>query len=330
MTQHLLPACSFMRASRPALRFASRALLGATLASAVLSGGCGMRLFARHGAVADVRSHAGVVRSGRNAKAAVPASAAVAPAGDTPAESPLARVRAAMLAHPQDPAPAYRAALALRAADSLGSAESAVREAITRDPQHAPSLALLSSWLLAEGRSAEALPVLAVVNEHPEAFSPHERAGLLAALALHHDALGHPREARAALAAAGDDAAAAPVRVYLGARDASPSPAELLASSAKQAGHNAATLNNVGILRLRAGDVTGAQKAFEAAIARDAALPGPYYNMTILSGFYLLDDAAAARWFAAYRARASEDPDSLAGAFTTPLAHADDDKPGAR
>jgi hypothetical protein len=235
-----------------------------------------------------------------------------------------------MLAHPHDAEPAYRAALALRAADSLAAAEDAVREAITRDPRHAPSLALLSSWLLAEGRSAEALPVLAIVNDHPEQFSARERAGLLAGLALHQDALGHAREARAALAAAGDDAAAAPVRVFLGARDASASPADLLAGSARQAGHSAATLNNVGILRLRAGDVAGAQKAFEAAIARDAALPGPYYNMTILTGYYLLDDAAAARWFAAYRARASEDPDSLAGAFTTPMAHADDDKAGAR
>jgi tetratricopeptide (TPR) repeat protein len=314
------------RVSGPALRFASRALLTATLVSAAMSAGCGMRLLAHHAGATDVRTKTAGAKS-RHAAAHV----AVNPApSEAPAESPLAHLRAAMLAHPQNAEPAYRAALALRAADSLAAAEAAVREAIARDPQHAPSLALLSSWLLAEGRSAEALPVLAIVNEHPEHFSARERAGLLAGLALHQDALGHTREARAALEAAGDDAAAAPVRVFLGARDASSSPADLLAGSARQAGHSAATLNNVGILRLRAGDVAGAHKAFEAAIARDAALPGPYYNMTILSGFYLLDNAAAARWFAAYRARASEDPDSLAGAFTTPLAHADDDKAGVR
>lgn len=73
----------------------------------------------------------------------------------------------------------------------------------------------------------------------------------------------------------------------------------------------AARLNNYGITRLQAGDVAGAERAFRAALERAPALPGPYYNMTILSAFYRMDAAEGRRWFARYQERATDDPDRL-------------------
>jgi Flp pilus assembly protein TadD len=82
----------------------------------------------------------------------------------------------------------------------------------------------------------------------------------------------------------------------------------------------AANQNNYGITRLRAGDPDGAREAFQKAIKLDPTLPGPYYNLAILEKFYLFDDAAAAKWYAAYRARSSDDPDGLAHVFAAPAA----------
>lgn len=74
---------------------------------------------------------------------------------------------------------------------------------------------------------------------------------------------------------------------------------------------NAVRLNNYGITRLQAGDVPGAERAFREALRRDADLPGPYYNLAIISAFYRMDVPEGRRWFAHYQARATEDPDRL-------------------
>lgn len=74
---------------------------------------------------------------------------------------------------------------------------------------------------------------------------------------------------------------------------------------------NAVRLNNYGITRLQAGDVAGAERAFRTALRRAPELPGPWYNMAILSAFYRMDSAEGRRWFAHYQERATEDPDRL-------------------
>jgi Tfp pilus assembly protein PilF len=73
--------------------------------------------------------------------------------------------------------------------------------------------------------------------------------------------------------------------------------------------------NNLGVSRLQLGDVAGASEAFERAVALDPTLPGPYYNLAILTKFFLLDDGTARDWFARYRTLSTDDPDGLAEVF---------------
>ncbi len=286
---------SVLVASGPALR---RGVLAFALASAVLPlAGCS-RLFARHAA-------RGVP---------VPAAAAAAPAPSAPADAPH---------DSNEPYWPYAHATRLAGADSLAAAEAELKHALALDPTYAPALALLAELEYRAGRYREGVTLLEPVRLQPEAFSPAARARLLAALALHEDALGDVTRAHAALAAAGDDAAkhAGSAAVYVTLRGATPEAAtEMARAVAWREGKSAVHQNNLGITRLRAGDVEGARRAFADAIERDPALPGPYYNLALLEKYWRFDDAAAVRWFRAYWERSHDDPDGLYPAFAAALA----------
>jgi len=276
----------------------SRAATGLVLALAcVPAGGCGARRFSRHAALA------------------------------MPAPAAAARAQAADAARdPRDPWWPYRDAEAHVAADSLASAEADLRRALALDPTYAPALALLSKLEFDSGRSADAMTLLEPVRRQPDAYAPAARTRLLAGLALHADAVGDTARAHEALAnvldAGGRQDASVPV--YLALRGDAPETAAPLAREAvRHDGHSAVNQNNLGITLLRAGDVEGARKAFAEAIARDPALPGPYYNLAILEKWYRFDDEAAARAFAEYAKRSQDDPDGLRAVFAAPAAHPD-------
>lgn len=202
--------------------------------------------------------------------------------------------------------------------DSLEVAEAQLREALRLEPAYAPALSRLSRLFHRTGRHAQAVERLAPVRDGSLALSRADRHTLLAGLALHLDALGEWAEAEAVLQQIPltervDDGGA---RVFLLLRGATPDAAVALAESqADDDGRNAAVANNLGIVRLRQGETEAARKAFLRAIDLDAAIAGPYYNLAILEKYYRLDDEEAAKWFSRYRARSSDDPDSLFAVF---------------
>jgi tetratricopeptide (TPR) repeat protein len=305
----------------------------AALASLALAG-CGMRVLGHGGRVTPAAPPAAAARASRHEKEPKPAAAAAKHDAGKRSKSPGAKdarvakdgtaAKSSHMLTPREQAAAnpavaywpYRMALEHEAADSGAAAEADLREALAREARYAPALARLSGLLYRQGRHEEAVRILEPVRAHPEAFEPEARAALLAGLALHEDALGRLAEAGDAIAAAGDADAARSAAVYVALRGEKPDTATPLAERAMHAdGHSAANQNNRGITLLRAGDPEGARKAFLAAIDRDPALPGPYYNLAILEKFYRLDDDAAARWFDGYWSRSHADPDSLLGAF---------------
>ena len=251
-----------------------------------------------------------------------PPAAAAGAAGAAPARverSPWAEAREQSTAHPREPYWPFRLAELWVDADSLPAAEASLRASLARDPAYAPALALLSKLYYDAGRHQEAVTLLEPMRTQPGAFEPGARQVLLAGLALHLDALGRPDLAGAALreAPAPDLKRSGSAVVYLMLRGDRPDSAgELAGAAVREDSRSAANQNNYGIARLRAGDPREARKAFLAAIDRDPALPGPYYNLAILAKYYLLDDQDASRWFAAYWQRSHADPDSLYGVFT--------------
>jgi tetratricopeptide (TPR) repeat protein len=246
-----------------------------------------------------------------------------------PATPASARVTSAHTAEAQAPHDArdpfwpYQNAVRLVAADSLAPAEAELKAALALDPAYAPALSLLSKLLFASGRHREAVTLLEPVRLEPDAYAPEARLQLLAGLALHEDALGETDRAARALAPvieAGSRQAGS-AGVYVTLRGETPDAAtELARDVARRDSKSAVHQNNLGITRLRSGDVDGARKAFASAIERDPSLPGPYYNLAILEKYYRFDDAAAARWFAEYWNRSHDDPDGLRGVFAAGVA----------
>lgn len=201
------------------------------------------------------------------------------------------------------------------AADSLAQAEAALKTAVARDPGYAPALALLSKIYYQSGRHEQGAHLLEAARSEPARFPEGFPPELSAGLALHYEALGRRDLATQAMAAV-PRARAGSAGVYVTMRGESPdSAAGAAAASVRDHPKSAASQNNYGIARLRAGDPEAASKAFLRAIELDAALPGPYYNLAILEKFYRLDDAAAERWYRKYRERATDDPDGLAQTF---------------
>lgn len=270
------------------------------------SAGCGARMFARRGgspvpAALAANAHPKAARTGKSAKTTKAPKPEPAPVED-----------------PRDPYWSWRSAERHVAADSLALAEAELNHALELDPAYAPALALLSRIYYDSGRHREAVTLLEPVRLQPDAYPPQARQLLLAGLALHEDALGQTERAREALAPVIDSGAkqAGSVATYVTLRGETPDAAAELAQDAlHHEGKSAVNQNNAGITQLRAGDVDGARKAFTDAIARDATLPGPYYNLAILEKYYRFDDAAATRWFTEYWSRSHQDPDGLRSVF---------------
>lgn len=255
--------------------------------------------------------------------------ALLAPALTGCAHLPFRSRSARSLAANVPPAPAPvtpRAADAAPApAAALPTTEPELLARLAADPVDAPALAALARLYYEQARFAEGAEALRVVAERPDAFAPPERARLLAARALLHDALGERAEARESIARAREASPrdANPTALYLELRKLSPEGLGTLAHDVERAGgRDAVQLNNVGIARLRAGDADGARRAFEAAIARDPALPGPHYNLAILEHWWRHDRDAAARRFAEYWRLSHDDPDGLAAVFADVVAAA--------
>jgi len=277
-------------------RVHSRLLVSAGLALAMSITGC---------AVPFLGQRDGGVKARRAAKATADATTANAPASVVAAEV--------------DDAPAWFArARRQLLADSVAAAEQSLRVALEKDARYSPALALQSKLDFEAGRHADAIERLTIVTAQAERFGEAERSMLLAGLALHLDALGQTREARETLASApgAGERRTSSARVYVALRGETPDEAtELSRWVLDRDPKNAVNLNNRGITLLRAGDAEAARRTFLEAIERDAKRAGPYYNLAILEKFYLLDDAAAARWYAAYRERSQADPDGLADVF---------------
>ena len=202
--------------------------------------------------------------------------------------------------------------------DSLEVAEERLRAALRLDPGYAPALSRLSRLFHATGRHAQAVERLAPVREGTVALSRADRSTLLAGLALHLDALGEWSEAEAVLRLIppSERIADGGTRVFLMLRGSTPdSAAGLAEAQARSESRSAAAANNLGIVQLRRGDAEAARKAFLRAIDLDRECAGAYYNLAILEKYYRLDDQAAAQWFARYRGRSNEDPDSLFAVF---------------
>ena len=132
------------------------------------------------------------------------------------------------------------------------------------------------------------------------------------------EALGESVAAREAVTRAHEASAreAGSAALYLELhRPTATGPEALSRTVERSAGGDAAALNNVGIAKLRRGDVDGARRAFETALAHDAALPGPYYNLAILEQWWRHDREAASRRFAQYWRLSHDDPDGLVAVF---------------
>jgi len=227
----------------------------------------------------------------------------------TPSDAPVVDERS-----PDQPYEWYKVAQKRVRADSLESAEAALRSALAMDRAYAPALAMLSRLYYDTGRHAQGIQLVESARSHAGEFAGGFPPALTAGLALHYEALGRHDDARHALQSIGGGRSAdvGTAWSYVLLRGATPDSATApAAADVREHPKSAEAQNNYGITRLRAGDLDAARAAFHKAIDLDAKLPGPYYNLTILEKFYALDDAAAARWFRAYRERSSEDPDSL-------------------
>lgn len=218
---------------------------------------------------------------------------------------------------PAEPYWPFHAAEVHVEADSLGRAEASLKAALTRDARYAPALALLSRLYYDSRRHEDGVRLLEPVCA-PGATPEGAPAELLAALALHYDALDRVDDAAALMRAAGTRGGAQGAAAYLVLRGERPDSGRASAERAvDENGKSAANHNNLGIVRLRAGDADGARQSFLRAIGLDPRLAGPYYNLAILEKFYRFDDEAAAKWFHSYWERSHDDPDSLRAQIET-------------
>jgi hypothetical protein len=263
-------------------------------------GGCGynLPLLARPDAVARVG----------------PTAAPREPSHDASPQGQLAEARERAVTLPADAYWPYRVATLCVSLDSLELARATLNQSLARDPGYAPALALASRLDYATAHHDDAIAVLESARMAAQRESKDLAPELLAGLALHYDAAGRETEAQQALADIpkeahrAADAAAATIALRHDDRGAA---ARLAETAVHESPNSAACQNNAGIARLQAGDVRGARAAFLAAIALDATLPGPYYNLALLEKFYTFDDVAALGWFTRYRALSSDDPDGL-------------------
>jgi len=195
---------------------------------------------------------------------------------------------------------------------ALPADEAGLRAVLAANPWNAAALSRLSKILWDEARHEEGVQLLETARASAMRF-PDE---LLAALALHHDALGHVEETEALESALesrlSDWSRGGSAVTFLRLRGEDFAQSEATARRAVEAKDSAANRNNLGIALLYAGKPEEARKSFLAAHDKDGSLPGPLYNLAIVDRFYRFDDDGARDWFRKYRSLSDEDPDGLA------------------
>lgn len=254
--------------------------------------------------------------------------------GDRPADVPsaaeapaeIARLELKAAGQPAEPYWPFRIGEIRAAGGETAEAESSLRAALARDPDHAPSLSLLSKLWYDAGRHDEAVDLLETARARtrlPEALD--------VALALHYDALGEVDAAgRLVNGVDADWATDGAALTYLHLRGDDFLASEETARKALDAGPSAVNHNNYGIARLYGGDPEAARRHFVKAMEMDPALPGPLYNLAIVDRFYRFDVDGARRWFARYRELSDEDPDNLAETLALEIAGSAPDHGGSQ
>jgi len=273
--------------------------LAALLAIVPAISGCGLKIFGWQ----PLTSHS---------------TAALPKVEGTSLDRELADARAQSALAPGEPYWPFRIAQLYAGADSTARAEAELKVSLAHDANYAPALSLLSRLYYQSRRHQEAIQLLEAARQRPKAFPNGVPQTLLAGLALHYDAIDRHDLAQQVMSEVTrpDPREGGPAFVYLTLRGDQPEGAgDLAARVVAENAKSAASQNNYGITRLRAGDPESARRAFEKAIDLDPSLPGPYYNLAILEKFYLLDNEAATRWFARYWEHSHDDPDGLAGAI---------------
>ncbi|HMB69839.1 MAG TPA: tetratricopeptide repeat protein [bacterium] len=208
-------------------------------------------------------------------------------------------------AEPTKPIWPFRIAERHVAAGDAAAAEESLREALARDPEHAPSLSLLGKVYWDQQRHEEAIRLLEGAPDVLEA-----RAELRVALALHYDALDRVDRSDSLLAGS---APSSSVRAWQQLRGDDFGAADDIARRALDDDPDSAVdHNNWGITRLYAGEPEEARKSFLTAMELDPRLPGPLYNLAIVDRFYRFDEDSARDWFRRYLELARDDPDGLA------------------
>jgi tetratricopeptide (TPR) repeat protein len=244
----------------------------------------------------------------------------------------LAQLQALSAAEPAEPYWPFRLGELHAAAGAMPEAEAALLLALTRQPNYAPAIALLTRIHYDAGRHDEAITLLERrLNSATPPLTSAEESALGAALALHYEAAGKREMAERAAGSLSTDpsctAAARASATFIGLRgDDYLGCAALARAAVEHDPESAANQNNYGITLLYAGDPEGARTAFRRALDLDSQLAGAHYNLAIVERSYFFDDAAARAHWAAYRKLGSEDPDGLAQAFAD---GAPDSAPGA-
>jgi tetratricopeptide (TPR) repeat protein len=212
---------------------------------------------------------------------------------------------------PQEPYWPHRLATIHFAHSRTDSALALATEALRRDPDYAPALALCSRLLFATGQHREAADLLLAAD----AREPLP-AALLAGLALHLERLEAYDEADAIFARLRPEPATDDVLVYrrLSGQDFKQALA-LAEEAVARDRDDAQKLNNYAVTLLYAGDPNKAKELLLRAHELDAKLPGPLYNLAIVDRYYFFDEAASRQWLGDYLRLSSDDPDGLIESF---------------
>lgn len=234
------------------------------------------------------------------------------PASAIPLTLALAVILGGCGGAPSGTAPSADPTAAVATPSAMPADETGLRAVLAANPWNAVALSRLSKILWDEGRHEEGVELL----ENARASSMRFPDELLAALALHHDALGHVEEveqlSKALESRVSDWSRDGSALTYLRLRGGSFDRSEDVARRAVKAADTASNRNNLGIALLYAGKPEEAREAFLKAHDKDEDLPGPLYNLAIVDRFYRFDDEAARSWFRRYRELSNEDPDGLA------------------
>jgi tetratricopeptide (TPR) repeat protein len=196
-------------------------------------------------------------------------------------------------ARPADAEPFYQLALLHAEASACDSALVAVANALRRDPQHAPSLALLARLLHDAGRSEEALHYyeLRGIDTFPDA--------VMIDIALLYADVGNTLEARKLLRplAAGSHAAAVAANLaYLDLLDEDNAAAlAALETQAARFPDSPEVQQNLALARLRAGDVESGALLLERVASEHPEFATGQHNLALLLRHYRFDAEGAAR-----------------------------------